>query len=103
VQSRVAGLGSSDVFVLSYFEGRRADRIPDAVVAGFEGVAVMGETIKHRGLAARVRMMSSMAHAVAFSLLGQLRPFRRRSSNLYAEPSLVLTEFFYERSKNSSW
>jgi hypothetical protein len=47
--SRVAGSGSSGGFVLSCFGGCRAGPEPEAVVAGFEDVAMMGGAIEERG------------------------------------------------------
>ena len=47
--SRGAGFGSRGGFLLSVFGVGRAGPEPEAVIAGLEDVAVMGEAIEQRG------------------------------------------------------
>ena len=60
--SRDAGFGSSWCFFLSGFGGSGAGPEPEAVVAGFEDVAVVGKPIQqgggHLGIAEHVRPLA---------------------------------------------
>ena len=47
--SRDAGIGSSGCFFLSGFGGSGAGSEPEAVVAGFEDMAVVGQPVEQRG------------------------------------------------------